>query len=738
MNDGSAMGEVTIETARAAVARMRSRTKEGVKLFDDFYSRNTCWPYELIDGESVAPPDNFSVSTTAMIIHACLVSIGDIRTSVLVPKTGSWRPVSPPPSLRHRLDTSTRRLYAKCGGSNESLTTSTTWGDNDPLTLTWIYEIMKSSRPVKNDELEMRLIEVIRSRIDQAFEHPENVVLSNIANGPRAVPHVFPLLRIVQLRDALKTNKDLGSSITRQSTEVVEDWFSNQLNTQLSLSDIPNSEFDPASLVFALEGLLSIGGHQVNELLVKRTLAVMRENASTGSYWRPVRPIRIDARGLVLLPQSTEVANSLLRICHIGQDRSDSWLPIIVEELFSYTRWLEGRVISGGTKQGKPFTGWQSDHTHADGLIHLWATSQALLYCEHYGAMMQEYLARLLRESAGLEFESLEAGKSWENVSKNEPLSGLPTNSSNRTYTRLSVRFVEPLRSGKPNAATSLLVHGPPGTGKTALAEDLARALDYKMITITMSDFIRTGEAGVEARAKQIFEALNEQYSVVVLFDEIDRLILSRDSPEYGKQSDMFQFMTPSMLTKLNNLRRRGTVLWMISTNYEDRLDGAIKRAGRIDESILLLPPDLKQRELIIEKIVKEFDAKPTQRQIEAIAKKTSLFAYREIEGVCQAGNDRWLVNKGNKGPGVGKLILAAVEDFEPAISVASYETRVSSDRKDPPVKEVLFLAYLVLETGESLEAHRNWLEPVIQQGQQTKGIDEIVRAELAKFLART
>jgi hypothetical protein len=734
MNEGSAIGDVTTETARAAVTRMKSWTSQSIDLFNGFYSNAMCWPYELRDGEAVSRPSSFSVSTTAMIIHACLVSTGDIQSSVLVPKTGSWRPIDSTSKLRRHLTSSTTKLYEECQSAEGPVTTSTTWGNDDPLTLTWLYEIIKS-RIVADEGLESRLTDRIQDRIHEALAHPESVVLSNVASGPRAVPHVFPLLRIVQLRDALKSNGDLKPNIFHQSTEVVADWFRNQLYTQLSLSDIPNSEFDPASLVFALEGLLSVGGHRVNDLLIRRTLAVMQENARTGSYWRPVKPIRIDSRGNILLPQSVEVANSLLRICHIGAGGGESWFPLIVEELFSYARWLEGRVIKGHTKSGKKFAGWQSDHTHADGLIHFWATSQTMLFCEHYGAVMQDHLARLLRENAGLEFGLLEGNESWKTISEKEPLSGLPEGSGNRTYSRLKVRFIDPLTERARNASNSLLVYGPPGTGKTALAEDLARTLNFQLITITMSDFIRSGEAGVEARAKQIFEALNEQSSVVVLFDEIDRLILSRDSPEYGKQSDMFQFMTPSMLTKLNNLKRKGTVLWIIATNYEERLDSAIKRAGRIDESILLLPPDLRQRKEIIRHNVLKLSGRISDSHVDVLARRTSLFAYQEIRGVCQTGLEIWKLSDSSDRPSIGASILLAAKIFEPAISIAAYRSRCSPDSNEFPVKEVIYLAYLVLESGGTLEAERDWLEPIVEKGLVRTDIDNIVRSQLNLFL---
>jgi hypothetical protein len=84
--------------------------------------------------------------------------------------------------------------------------------------------------------------------------------------------------------------------------------------------------------------------------------------------------------------------------------------------------------------------------------------------------------------------------------------------------------------------------------------------LGWELVILSPSDFIERGDQGVEARAKVIFNSLQEISEKVVLFDEIDRLLLDRDSPEYARQDDIFQFMTPSMLTKLRTLRRLESV----------------------------------------------------------------------------------------------------------------------------------------------------------------------------------
>lgn len=149
-----------------------------------------------------------------------------------------------------------------------------------------------------------------------------------------------------------------------------------------------------------------------------------------------------------------------------------------------------------------------------------------------------------------------------------------------------------------------MLLYGPPGTGKTTVAENLADALGFSLITITVSDFLAGGGGEVEARAKMMFEVLQAQANVVILFDEIDELVLDRSSKRHGQQDTVFKFMTPGMLTKLNNLRRAKRSIFIMATNYAYRIDPAIRRTGRIDENYLLLPPDSDSRQRMIKQFL--------------------------------------------------------------------------------------------------------------------------------------
>ena len=140
------------------------------------------------------------------------------------------------------------------------------------------------------------------------------------------------------------------------------------------------------------------------------------------------------------------------------------------------------------------------------------------------------------------------------------------------------------------------MLYGPPGTGKTTLAEQLAVRLRQPLLIVTVSDFLAGAADEVEARAKGIFQVLEEQENVVVLFDEIDQFLLDRNSKRYEKQTGIFQFLTPGMLTKFQNLKDLGRSIFIVATNYAERIDAAIKRQGRFDHHLLLSLPDTNRR----------------------------------------------------------------------------------------------------------------------------------------------
>ena len=165
----------------------------------------------------------------------------------------------------------------------------------------------------------------------------------------------------------------------------------------------------------------------------------------------------------------------------------------------------------------------------------------------------------------------------------------------------------------------SALLFGPPGTSKTSLAEAVAKRLGWPFIELSPSDFLKGGLEGIYDRVNEVFDDLMDLFAVVILFDEMDALVQSREdvppvgpatNDKYGSQHptnpqvttatpqlDVTQtFLTTSMLPKILKLRKRGRTIFFMATNYQVRFDPAIKRPGRFDLLVRMGPPSSAEK----------------------------------------------------------------------------------------------------------------------------------------------
>jgi hypothetical protein len=148
--------------------------------------------------------------------------------------------------------------------------------------------------------------------------------------------------------------------------------------------------------------------------------------------------------------------------------------------------------------------------------------------------------------------------------------------------------------------ARSSILFGPPGTGKTTLVEAVAGAIDWRFVEVLASDFLSEGMDRVPAKADEIFDQLMELDRCVILFDEIDELIRSRND-----EADPFgRFLTTSMLPKLAQLWEQRRVLFFVATNDVDAADAAIKRTQRFDARIFAAPPAFHVKRRLLTKIL--------------------------------------------------------------------------------------------------------------------------------------
>jgi DNA polymerase III delta prime subunit len=715
------------ENGRNKDKRELQLTKDTIKktrsVFPGVILKNR-WPYEIYDHE-IKIPKTYSHSTNAMILFSLIAASGN---------TGENCPLIPDVDLIEPFDFQLEtkkyeevwkdlltQIENELKNDNCQITYSSTFGKNDILTLSWLIEIERSKvfETKIQAHITKKINEIIQDKklkIDPIkIEDGSSWLEWDEGKERRSIDHAFLALRCIQLRRSfdLKSNPEKKSSYNHDSKHLGPfiDYFDNRIHEQLSKFEIRDGDFDAAELIFALEGLLLTKPLSISRAKLDRIFYVITESQNKNPYWRPVKPIVVTPQGRVLFPLSVETASSLLRCCNLIENECNEpdYFSNNLDLFRRYVEWLRSRIITGWAKPTQKnsenandrieFHGWHSEHVHMHPGIHIWETANVFLFLHYYSFMLEKHIAYRSLEAAGL---SAQYPNSEGDMV--EPLSPENCDEKLKPYSYAKKHLIGPRRQNQNSKEKtySILLYGPPGTGKTNFAEYICQKLNWPLITITPSDIIQGGESEVEARAKKIFEVLEDQFDAVILLDEIDRMILDRSSKGYNKQGDFFQFMTPGMLTKLRNLRKKERCIFIIATNYRERIDPAAIRKGRIDDHLLMSAPDKKARSEIVKQLCKrlnpcECDEKAFQR----IAEKTSLYIYSEIKGLI----DDAAVKSSSK-----NILETLDTDLNGRansdnISLNSYKNRFEGDEyPQKPYVEFLVLLYIKLEANLPLE----------------------------------
>lgn len=155
---------------------------------------------------------------------------------------------------------------------------------------------------------------------------------------------------------------------------------------------------------------------------------------------------------------------------------------------------------------------------------------------------------------------------------------------------------IRPMQEGRYNRVPmGVLMTGPAGTGKSAVAVAVAKEAGINAVELKMSRILGKFVGDSERNLETALSAIESLSPTIVFMDEIDQTLRRGESGDSGVGSRVFS----RLLEFMADTSHRGKIVFLAATNRPDLIDAALRRPGRFDRKIPFLVPDGEEREAI-------------------------------------------------------------------------------------------------------------------------------------------